>query len=140
MYIRPLGNHYMMSIINKWRWHYIIFPIKRMNIAVYQNHMLKNIDSMKKVDGHQDPPRSINGYNNKFSILKFPFTYSIMSLESLITCRQFKPFFIVIFIINQRAQSHALLFDPCPTTPLKPILQSSLKNIIHLAPQLLGSP
>jgi hypothetical protein len=62
MYIRPLGNHYMMVVINKWRWHYITFPlndnIKRVNIMVYQNHRLKNIDSVEKVDGHQDPPGS----------------------------------------------------------------------------------
>jgi hypothetical protein len=29
--------------------------IKRVNIMVFQNHRLKNVDSVAKVDGHQDP-------------------------------------------------------------------------------------
>jgi hypothetical protein len=52
MYIRPLGNHYMMVVIKKWRRHYITFPIKRVNIMVCQNHGLENGDSVEKVDGH----------------------------------------------------------------------------------------
>jgi hypothetical protein len=46
----------MMVVINEWIWHYITFPIKRVNIMVDQNHRLENVDSMEKVDGHQDPP------------------------------------------------------------------------------------
>jgi hypothetical protein len=49
----------MMVVINKWRWHYITFPIKRVNIMVYQNHGLENGDLVEKVDGNQDPPGSI---------------------------------------------------------------------------------
>lgn len=42
----------MMVVINMWRWYYITFPIKRVNMMVYQNHWLENIDSVEKVDGH----------------------------------------------------------------------------------------
>jgi hypothetical protein len=59
MYIRPLGNHDMMTVINKWRWNYITFPIKRVNIVVYQNHRLENVDSVEIMEGHRDPPGSI---------------------------------------------------------------------------------
>jgi hypothetical protein len=58
MYKRPLGNHYMMYAIEKWRWYYITFPIKMVNIIVYQNHRLKDIDSVENVDGHGNPPES----------------------------------------------------------------------------------
>jgi hypothetical protein len=58
MYIIPLGNHYMMYTINKWIWHCITLPIKRVNIMVYQNHMIENFYLMKKVDVHRDTPRS----------------------------------------------------------------------------------
>jgi hypothetical protein len=36
--------------------HYI--PHKKGEYHVYQNHRLKNVDSVEKVDGHRDPPRS----------------------------------------------------------------------------------
>ena len=39
--MRRLGNYYVMPVINKWRWHYITFLIKRVNIMVYQTHKLK---------------------------------------------------------------------------------------------------
>jgi hypothetical protein len=44
----------MMDVIKKWRWNYIIFPIKKVNIMVYQSHKIENVDSMEKVDGNQD--------------------------------------------------------------------------------------
>jgi len=46
----------MMVVINKPIWHYITFPIKRVNIMVYQNYGIEKIDSMEKVNGHRDPP------------------------------------------------------------------------------------
>jgi hypothetical protein len=56
MYIRPLGNHYMMVVIKKWIWKYITFPlnenIKRVNIMVYQNQGIKNVVSVEKEGGH----------------------------------------------------------------------------------------
>jgi hypothetical protein len=42
----------MMVVINKWRWNYITFSIKIVDIMVYQNHRLKNVDSVEKVDDH----------------------------------------------------------------------------------------
>jgi hypothetical protein len=49
----------MMLVINKWRWIYITFPIKRVNIMVYQNHRIENVDLVENFDVHQDPPGSI---------------------------------------------------------------------------------
>jgi hypothetical protein len=48
MYIRPLGNHYMMYLIKKLRWNYIPFPINRVNIMVYQNHRLEMLIQWKR--------------------------------------------------------------------------------------------
>jgi hypothetical protein len=49
-----------MVVIKKWRWNYITFPfndnIKRVNIMAYQNRIIQNVDSVEKMDGHQDPP------------------------------------------------------------------------------------
>jgi hypothetical protein len=42
----------MMYVIKKWRWNYITFPIKRVNIMLYQNNMLEKVDLVETVDGH----------------------------------------------------------------------------------------
>jgi hypothetical protein len=49
----------MMVLIKKWIWNYTIFLIKMVNIMVYQNHRLENIDLVEKVDNHRDAPVSI---------------------------------------------------------------------------------
>ena len=38
----------MIPVINKWRRHYIPFPIQRVNIMVYQNHRLKMVIQWKR--------------------------------------------------------------------------------------------
>jgi hypothetical protein len=42
----------MMLLINKWRWNYITFSKKRVNIMVYETNGLETIVSVEKVDGH----------------------------------------------------------------------------------------
>jgi hypothetical protein len=49
----------MIDVNIKWTWNYIAFPVKKVNVMVYKNQGLENIDSVKKVDGHQDSPRLV---------------------------------------------------------------------------------
>jgi hypothetical protein len=78
----------MMFVINKWRWHYITFPIKRVNIMVYQNHRLENVDSMEKVDGHQDPPGSakVQNFASIYKDLKEANLVEIVKVFSFFLC------------------------------------------------------